>query len=463
MSTARSIVWFRQDLRLADHPALTAAAARGAVVPVFIWSPGEEGEWPAGGASRWWLHQSLDSLANSLKKRGVSLILRRGPALGTLRALAHETDATAVFWNRRYEPAAIARDTKIKAELQNEGLECESFNGGLLHEPWEVQTGEGKPYRVFTPYYRACLGRGAPAEPLPVPRSLRGVESMDNSESLTDFSLLPRIDWARGLRDAWTPGERGAAAELERFAICSAQYATDRDNPALNGTSRLSPFLHFGEISPRQIWRIVSEIAEMQSAAAAGASAFLRELIWREFAHHLLYHFPTTPTEPLRAEFAKFPWQRDVKLLRAWQRGETGYPLVDAGMRQLWHTGWMHNRVRMVAASFLVKHLLQPWQDGAKWFWDTLVDADLANNTLGWQWTAGCGADAAPFFRIFNPTTQQEKFDPRGDYVRRWLATPSAAPQSEQIGNAGNTIHPIVDHKQARERALAAFARIRER
>jgi deoxyribodipyrimidine photo-lyase len=414
----RSILWFRLDLRLADNPALAAAVKRGAVVPVFVWAPEEEGAWPPGAASRWWLHHSLQSLASDLG----GLVIRRGPSLDALRQLVKETGATAVFWNRRYEPALIARDTKVKQALLADGLKIESFNSALLFEPWEL-----KPYKVFTPFYRTCLAKGIPPARTPR-RAVRVVPAA--SLQLDELKLLPKLNWATGFH--WQPGEAGARAQLRQFTPTG--YRTNRDLPAVAGTSCLSPHLHFGEISPRQVWHAVAN------------ADYRRQLIWREFAHHLLYHFPHTAEKPLRPDFENFPWRKDAKALKAWQRGRTGYPLVDAGMRELWTTGWMHNRVRMVVASFLVKDLLIPWQAGARWFWDTLVDADLANNTLGWQWVAGCGADAAPFFRIFNPATQAEKFDPEGKYGRRW---------------ASETVPPILDHNGARKRALAAFARMK--
>ncbi|MEI6085179.1 MAG: deoxyribodipyrimidine photo-lyase [Verrucomicrobiota bacterium] len=413
-----SIVWFRLDLRLADNPALAAAAKLGQVVPVFIWAPEEEGAWPPGAASRWWLHHSLKALAKDLG----GLVIRRGPSLDALRQLVKETGATAVFWNRRYEPALIARDTRVKQALLADGLTVESFNSALLFEPWEIKTGAGGPYKVFTPFYRACLKKKVGGASMPRPYRVAALRPLPPS---VELDLLPKLDWAKGFN--WQPGEAGARKQLAAFS--PKGYLEKRDLPAITGTSRLSPHLHFGEISPRQAWE-------------AGNEDYRRQLIWREFAHHLLYHFPATTDKPLKPQFEKFPWRKDAKGLRAWQRGETGFPIVDAGMKELWTTGWMHNRVRMVAASFLVKDLLIPWQEGARWFWDTLVDADLANNTLGWQWVAGCGADAAPFFRIFNPTAQAERFDPRGEYVRRWVPQP---------------VPPILDHASARLRALAAL------
>lgn len=437
MPTGATIVWFRLDLRLTDNPALEAARLRGGpIIPVFIWAPEEEHPWSPGAASRWWLHHSLAALDADLRARGSRLILRRGPSLQTLQALLRETGAEAVYWNRRYEPALIARDTQIKAALS-----AQSFNSALLVEPWEMKT-----YRVFTPFWRAVLAKGISVDRIPpAPRNLPTPANWPKSLPLEELELLPKIDWAAGLRAAWQPGEAGAQEQLRRFVKAAVtRYTAERDRPDLPATSRLSPHLHFGEIGPRQVWAAVAPIAD------SSGWGFLRQLGWREFAHHLLYHFPHTTDQPMRPEFEQFPWQTDPERLRAWQRGRTGFPLVDAGMRELWTTGWMHNRVRMVVASFLVKDLLIPWQEGARWFWDTLVDADLANNTLGWQWTAGCGADAAPYFRVFNPASQAEKFDPHGEYVRRWV--PEAGTPDYPL--------PIVDHDEARRRALQAFERL---
>jgi len=434
-----NILWFRQDLRLSDNPALAAAIERGGpLIPAYIWAPEEEGAWVPGAASQWWLARSLAALAAELERRGARLIVRCGPSDEALARLADETGAGAVFWNRRYEPAAIARDKQVKSGLRARGLIAESFNGSLLFEPWTIANRAGQPYRVFMAFWRECMKRSIPAAVAGAPPRLPAPESWPSSLAIADLLLEATIDWAGGLREAWQPGEGGAIRQLQLFAKEPAtHYQTDRDRPDITGTSRLSPHLHFGEIGPAQIWR-----------AAPASQAYLRQLVWREFAYHLLFHFPESVDQPLRPEFANFPWKSDLKLFRAWTRGKTGYPLVDAGMRELWHTGWMHNRVRMVVASFLVKHLLIGWQEGAVWFWDTLVDADLANNTLGWQWVAGCGADAAPYFRIFNPIIQAAKFDPEGAYVRRW------APDSA-------TLAPIVDHEEARRRALAALASMR--
>ncbi len=449
---AKTIVWFRHDLRLDDNPALLAAAKRGAVVPVFIWSPEEEAPWEPGAASRWWLHHSLAAVAASLEKAGSPLVIRRGPSLATLRKLASETGATHVAWNRRYEPAVVKRDTAVKKALSDDGLSVESFNGGLLYEPMNVATKEGRPYQVFTPFWRALLSRPEPAEPAAAPKKLASAGKAA-SQSIDSLGLLPRIDWAGTMRETWSPGEAGARKRLATFLEKRLDdYGTERDRPDHEGTSALSPHLHFGEISPRRVWHAVREAAGGRPAAKMQGSpeVYLRELGWREFAHHLLFHFPHTANKPLREDYARFPWAKDPVGLRAWQKGRTGFPIVDAGMRQLWATGWMHNRVRMIVASFLVKDLRISWLEGARWFWDTLVDADLAANTLGWQWAAGCGADAAPYFRIFNPTSQGEKFDPDRDYVNRWVELEKGYPE------------PIVDHAEARKLALAALATLKK-
>lgn len=478
--TPPSILWVRLDLRLADNPALLAALERGgAVIPVFIHAPLEEAPWPPGGASRWWLHQSLAALDADLRAAGSRLILQRGPSLAALRILIRETGARAVSWNRRYEPAVTRRDQAIETALAADGIECSSFNGALLHEPADIRNRSGKPFQVFSPFWRHCLGQPQPPAPLAAPRRIPAPKTWPKSIPLETLELEPRPDWARGLRAAWQPGAQGAQAQLDRFLESALlNYDEDRNRPDRTGTSRLSPHLHFGELTPRQVWRAVARHAAAQGIPETRWRGwqFLTELGWREFSHHLLVHFPHTPAEPLRAEFRRFPWRRDAAALTAWQRGRTGYPIVDAGMRELWTTGWMHNRVRMIVASFLVKDLLLSWQEGAAWFWDTLVDADLAQNTLGWQWTAGCGADAAPYFRVFNPVAQGEKFDPQGEYVRcwcpelarlpeRWMHQPWQAPP-EILTRAGIELdrtypRPIVSHAIAREVALEAFARTR--
>ena len=437
-----TLLWLRQDLRLADQPALQAAIERGGpVIPVFIWSPEEEGEWQPGAASRWWLHQSLGKLSAAIEKRGSKLILRRATdSLACLRELLAETGATAVYWGRRYEPLIIARDARIKNELRESGIEARSFNTALLIEPWDVQNLSGKPFQVFTPFWRKACTAIDPPKPAAAPTRMAAPATWPRTATIEDLGLMPRIGWYHGMAEAWRPGEVGAHALLEQFLEGPVKnYAETRNLPAVAGTSRLSPHLHFGEISPRQVWHAAPEWRSTQ---------FVTEIGWREFAHHLLYHFPRTTNEPLRADFARFPWRENADDLLAWQQGRTGIPLVDAGMRELWATGWMHNRVRMVVASFLVKNLRMHWLHGARWFWDTLVDADLASNTLGWQWAAGCGADAAPYFRVFNPESQAEKFDPQGEYQRRWLGS---EPRSA----------PIVDLKASRLEALAAFQTLR--
>jgi deoxyribodipyrimidine photo-lyase len=418
-------------------------------------------------------------LAAESRAVGAELIIRRGASLTELLRVVEATGAEAVFWNRRYEPDIIARDRKVEEALRAAGVQAVSCGGALLHEPETIRNKAGLPFRVFTPFWRTCLATGEPSEPLPAPRKLISPHPLPASLPLPALELEPKLGWADGLCAAWEPGSAGAKAELRRF-LCSGllAYAEGRNRPDLVGTSQLSPHLHFGEISSRQVWQAVRRFAESKSIPAAVWRnwQYLTELGWREFAHHLLVHFPHTPGKPLRPEFARFPWRNNAAWRRAWQRGRTGYPLVDAGMRELWSSGWMHNRVRMVVASFLVKNLLLPWQQGARWFWDTLVDADLANNTLGWQWTAGCGADAAPFFRIFNPVSQGEQFDPKGNYVRRWVPElarlpaawihqPWAAPATVLAAagvELGRTYpHPIVSLGVSREVALEAYQRIR--
>ena len=460
-----ALIWFRRDLRLADNPALAAAcAAHERVLPLYIHAPGEDTEWPPGAASRWWLHHSLTSLQRGLRAHGGELHIRQGDSL---QVLLKQTGASAIYWNRQYEPAAIARDTRIKLALREQGIEVHSFNASLWYEPWQIATKLGEPYRVFTPYWRNLRSQLADAVPLPVTSPLR-CAAAPGGLSLESLGLLPRITWDNGLRDAWTPGEQGAHELLEVFADDAlGDYAQARDLPARHGTSRLSPHLHFGEISPPQIHRYLLERMQQGDAKRRpDIEPYLRELGWREFAHHLLYHFPHTPTQNFNPRFNGFRWAAaDEALLERWQQGRTGMPLVDAGMRELWHTGWMHNRVRMIVASFLTKNLRQHWQHGARWFWDTLVDANLANNTLGWQWVAGCGADAAPYFRVFNPLTQARKFDPQAVYLRRWLPELAEATtallhepwKDPSLLKRSGYPAPIVDLAASRTEALAAY------
>ncbi len=451
------------------------------MVPVFVFDPGGEAPWAPGGASRWWLHHSLEALGASLAARGSRLILARGETAAVLAGLARSTGADTVFWNRAYEPAAIARERTVAAALARVGVATRVSPGSLLFEPDAVANREGGPFQVFTPFWRTCLEREVappiklPAGPLPAPAA------WPRSLALADLALRPRHPWDAGFRSVWTPGEEGARRRLRQFVTRKMKaYVAAREEPGTDGTSDLSPHLHFGEVSPRQVWAAVRWVSAESGVFpdGPGAATFLKEVGWREFAHHLLWHFPHTPEAPLREKFARFPWAPDPggRLLEAWRRGQTGYPIVDAGMRQLWATGWMHNRVRMVAASFLVKHLRLPWTAGAAWFWDTLVDADLASNTLGWQWSAGCGADAAPYFRIFAPVRQGERFDGKGTYVRRWVPELAALPDAHLhapweappaiLAAAGvalgrNYPRPIVDHATARAAALAAFQTLR--
>jgi deoxyribodipyrimidine photo-lyase len=447
---------------------------------VFIWAPEEEGTWRPDAASRWWLNRSLAALSTELERRGSRLIIRCGSTGTALNDLLTESGASAVFWNRCYEPAAVARDRELKSQLRERGIAAESFNGNLLFEPWKIQNSTGEPFRVFTPFWRVCLTKSVVPPSNDAPKKLRPQDNWPRSLDLSELGLEPAVDWARGLRETWQPGESGAKSQLKRFREeAIGEYPVGRDKPGVVGTSRLSPHLHFGEISPGQIWRAVRGMMSGGSIGGhAACEAYLRQIGWREFAYQMLYHHPESQEQSLRSDFSAFPWKTDPKTLRAWTQGKTGYPIVDAGMRELWHTGWMHNRVRMVVASFLVKHLLIGWQEGAAWFWDTLVDADLANNTMGWQWVAGCGADAAPYFRIFNPVIQGEKFDPAGDYVRHWVPElarlpaawiykPWKAPYSVLLDagvKLGSTYpSPIVTHEVARERALAALAGIRKK
>ena len=465
-----SIVWFRQDLRLADNPALTEAARQGDVVPVFILDEGEApGACPAlGAAGRWWLHHSLKALSDDLG----GLILLRGDPAGQLARVIGETGATAVYWNRCYEPHAIARDTEIKTDLTAQGIGVKSFKAALLHEPWQLETKTGGPFKVYSPFWRAALNREVEA-PLPQPPEIQRAEC-GLGERLEDFDLLPAApNWAAGWEDLWQPGEAGAKDRLEDFLENGLKgYGNLRNRPDLPHVSRLSPHLHFGEISPRQIWARTRFLEGDRPGAAKDAGKFLSEVGWREFSYHLLYHFPSLPEKNWRPAFDNYPWRESEADLKAWQRGMTGYPIVDAGMRELWQTGYMHNRVRMVVASFLIKHLRLHWKHGEAWFRDTLLDADLANNSASWQWVAGSGADAAPYFRIFNPMTQGSKFDPDGVYVRRFCPELSKLDDKAihapfeltdiELAAAGIRLgqdypRPIVDHAQARAAALAGY------
>ncbi len=483
VASAPVLLWFRDDLRLADQPAVHAAAKTGAPVLAFYILEEGGGLRPFGGASRWWLHHSLEALARDIEGIGGELLFLRGDARELVPALARTSGASHAFWTRRYGARKIENDTQTKTTLKEFGVAAESYNGQLLFEPWTINNKAGHPFRVFTPFWRTVREGYAPPALLPRPKKLIGSSwpaKAPKPVTLPSLKLLPRKpDWAGGLRAAWTPGEAGAKKRLTHFIDGPLDgYAEGRDFADRQSTSLLSPHLRFGEISPRQIWHAVTHAVEAGKATARNVDKFLSEIGWREFSYHLLFHNPDLATKNFNARFDDFPWGKaNAAHLRAWQKGQTGYPIVDAGMRELWQTGYMHNRVRMIAASFLIKHLMIDWRTGEEWFWDTLCDADPANNAASWQWVAGSGADAAPYFRIFNPIIQGEKFDPNGDYVRKyvpelskldakviykpWTATP------EQLQAAGVTLgrtypEPIVEHNAARERALAAFAKLKE-
>ncbi len=447
-----SIVLFRRDLRVEDNPALSAAMAEGLAIAVYVLDSEADGR-PLGGAARWWLHHALIRLQAELAALGVPLVLRRGKQDAEVMGIVEGERARAVFWNRRYTPWGIAADRALMDSLRANRIAARSFAGAYLREPSEVRSKQGGWLRVFTPFYRASLAMGEPPEAIEAPPQQSVPFVTSRTEDLAALKLTPTApDWAGGLREAWlgtleSPGER-----LRVFLQNSiTDYGGNRDRPDLDATSELSPYLAFGELSARQAWHAARRVRESDSGAKAGVEAFQRQLVWRDFCANLLYHFPDLATKPFQSKFDGFPWANDRASLRAWRRGETGYPWIDAGMRQLWETGWMHNRVRMAVASFLTKHLLVPWQSGEAWFWDTLVDADPAQNLANWQWVAGCGADAAPYFRIFNPITQGPKFDRAGRYLRKW----QPAASDYEPGSAG--IAPIVGHKEGRARALAAF------
>ncbi len=476
-----ALYWLRDDLRLADNPALTAAAKHGALICVHVLETNPSFR-PFGGAARWWLAQSLRKLSADLAALGQQLVLLEGDSEKLLPRLADAMGATAITWNRRYGAAETACDARLKSLFKAKGIDASSFNAKLLNEPWEVTTQTGTPVKVFTPYWRAARANGEPLLALPVPRQLPAMPASGWQDglqlhSIDSLALEPtRPDWAGGLRAEWTPGEAGAQARLATFLDAAlAGYGDNRNRPDMPATSMLSPHLKLGEISPRQIWHAAqqAQLAHADSVPAADLAKFLAEIGWREFAYHLLHYNPQLHEKNYNPKFDAFPWANNPAALYAWQRGQTGYPMVDAGMRQLWQTGWMHNRVRMIVGSFLVKHLLLDWRHGETWFWDTLVDADPANNAASWQWIAGSGADAAPYFRIFNPMGQGIKFDPDGDYVRKYVPElaalprefihePWTAPPGLLLGHGvvlGKTYpHPIVDHGFARDRALAALS-----
>lgn len=456
------IIWFRQDLRLSDQAAVLMAARAGPVIPVYVRDDQVAGKWTAGAATRWWLHHSLASLEQDLHKLGCRLLLLSGDAVSQIASLARETGAEAVHALEHFEPWARRQQSQLAGQLT-----LKLYDGVALAPPESIRNKSGTAFKVFTPFWRTLQTLMPPPEPAPRPKKMQMYDAAPQGDVLASWHLLPtKLDWSAGLASSWTPGEAGAIARLAGFAPRVGGYGDGRNFCAEDHTSRLSPHLHFGEISAAAVWHGIT------SKTGTGAEPFLRQLGWREFSANLLLASPDFADVNWRREYDHFPWQPDEKSLCAWQKGQTGYPIVDAGMRQLWETGWMHNRVRMITASFLIKHLMQDWRRGEEWFWDTLVDADLANNAAGWQWTAGSGADASPYYRIFAPVTQGERFDTDGTYVRRWLPELKNLPAAYihkpweapplMLADAGILLgkhypHPMVDHAQARERALAAF------
>lgn len=471
MSENIAIHWFRQDLRLSDNPALARAARFERVLPVYILEEANADRYAMGGASRWWLHHSLVSLNKSLNGK---LSIYRGSPLEVLSDIISRLEIRAVYWNRCYEPWRKERDARIKEVLKMRGMEAASSNGSLLWEPWDIRKNDGTPYKVFTPFYRkGCLQAEPPRLPLQSGGNVHYCKDERRSLALDELDLLPRKRWDKKLDPLWTVGESGALSRLRKFIGEGLNhYREGRNYPSRPWVSRMSPHLHFGEISPNQVWYTVRGIGDDDNI-----DHFCSELGWREFSYCQLHHNPLLSRQNLQPKFDTFPWVQNHDLLRAWQKGETGVPMVDAGMRELWQTGYMHNRVRMIVGSFLVKNLRLHWRNGERWFWDTLVDADLANNSAGWQWIAGCGADAAPYFRIFNPVTQGRNFDPGGGYVRRYIPEIAALPdrylfspweapknvlKDADIELGSSYPAPIVDLKQSREAALRAFQSLKQ-
>jgi deoxyribodipyrimidine photo-lyase len=459
------LVWFRQDLRLADNAALTAAAAKGPVIALYVLDDETPGEWRWGGASRWWLHKSLESLGQK-----IPLILRRGRADDVIAQVLQETDVSSLHFTRDYAPWSGALEQRIKEICEKQNIACHRYGGFLLHEPESNRNRSGEPYKVYTPFSRSCFDKGEPRALKPVPK-FENFTDFITTEKLADWNLLPtNPDWSADLAVTWQPGEAGAVQLLHQFLDEGlADYAEGRDRPDRPLTSRLSAHLHWGEISPHQIWHATrSAMAGANGVLDRSGEKFLKEVLWREFSYHLLHHWPHFPDRPFKPEYADFPWVDDAAPLKCWQKGHTGFPIVDAGMRELWHTGIMHNRVRMVVASFLVKDLLISWQQGERWFWDTLVDADIGANSASWQWVAGCGADASPYYRVFNPVLQGQKFDPDGVYVKKWVPELRDVPIEfihcpwEMPVPPKAYVRRIVDHAVARDRALEAFKKIKK-
>lgn len=469
----KTIVWFRKDLRLHDNQALWEALQRGIIIPIFIWSKDEELELASSEASRWWLHHSLLSLKHTLQQYGISLLIREGKSEDILLKLIEETGANAVYYNERYEPSIIKRDEHLAQILHHKNIYVRSFHSNLLFHPSAILKSNGEPYKVYTAFWKRCIKEPI-SRPFSFPSSINGSEQMIKSDTIEGLELLPKIRWDKKLNQYWEPGESSAIQNWKDFVQNSLpKYQLERDYPALQSVSNLSPYLAWGNISPRAIWYSAQK---HQETIAENVEAFLKQLIWREFSYHQLVHFPSIPYKSIRTQYEAFPWENKEEDFIKWKSGKTGYPLVDAGMRELWETGTMHNRVRMVVASFLVKHLLIPWTKGAEWFQHTLVDFDLANNSLGWQWVSGSGFDAAPYFRIFNPITQSEKYDKNGEYIRKWVPEleklpspyihrPWEAPQhlliSADVILGEDYPLPIIDHTFARKRALHAYEMIK--
>jgi len=477
-----AIVWFRQDLRLSDNPALHAAIkSKSLLIPLYCYNDNECGEWKTGSASRWWLHHSLNALSTDLRARGSRLIVQVGPSLDIINKIIQQTGATSIYCNALYEPEHIKRDNVVREELKNNGIDFHCFDGNLLLAPHQVANKSDLPYRVFTPFYRYYLNTGFNTQCQNAPKKLNVVPDKIKSIAINKLNLLPRINWYSEFESRWQPGENGAQKYLQRFCRQSLTgYPKARDIPSVDGTTNLSPHLHFGEISPRQVIAALTKASHTSKAAGASKArdTVIREIIWREFANHILVHFPYTTNQPFLENFNKYPWKlSDKKFLKAWQQGNTGIPIIDAGMRQLWKSGWMHNRVRMIVASLLAKNANLHWINGARWFWDTLVDADLANNSMNWQWVAGCGVDAAPYFRIFNPVTQGRKFDPQGVYIRQWVPelknvpdrfihdpwnTPDKLQQELKIIIGKHYPKPVLDLSETRKEILSIYNRFRQ-
>jgi deoxyribodipyrimidine photo-lyase len=463
--TQPTLMWFRQDLRLTDNAAFAAAAAKGQIIALYILDDKTAGDWNWGGASRWWLHHSLVELSKK-----IPILLRQGKAEDVISDVLNESGAQSLHFTRDYAPWSGALEKRIKESCEKQNIACHRYGGFLLHEPESIRNGSGEPYKVYTPFSRACFTSGEPRPPKPAPK-FECAEHRLKSDRLENWKLLPSTpNWAGGLAEHWQPGEAGAARLLATFIDDAlVEYAEGRDRTDKPFTSRLSAHFHWGEISPYQVWHVTrNAMARSGGALDRGGEKFLKEILWREFSYHLLHHWPHFPDHPFKPEYADFPWANNQTALKLWQQGKTGYPIVDAGMRELWHSGIMHNRVRMIAASFLIKDLLIPWQEGERWFWDTLVDADIGANSASWQWVAGCGADASPYYRVFNPTLQGLKFDPEGAYVKRWVPELKDVPK-EFIHSPWEMQSPpkaypqrVVDHAMARDRALQAFKHIKK-